>query len=95
MKKTIILSENEITLGDKTIQSRIGLMKESMFSSIISDTYTFGIMLLSFWVNQQYIHSKTVSVILLFCFLFSLSFGTKTKKVTKEEFKKYVEEVLG
>jgi len=29
------------------------------------------------------------------CFLFSLSFGTKTKKVTKEEFKKYVEEVLG
>lgn len=73
----------------------IGLIKESMLASIISDTYTFGIMILSFWINYHYIHSRLVSGILLFCFLLNAAWGTKKKLVTKEEFKKIVDEYLG
>jgi hypothetical protein len=70
-------------------------VKENLISSILSDTYTFGILVFSFWVNQTYIHSRILSFILLLCFLFNLNFSSRKKRVTKEEFKNIMNEYLG
>lgn len=94
MRKVINMIENETKIGNTKVIYKGGIVKESLFSSIISDTYTFGTLLLSFWVNQQFIHSKIVSVILLFSFLLNLFWGTNKKRVSTEEFKKIMEEYL-
>lgn len=96
MKKVINLYENISTVGDKTIIYKGGIVKENLLSSILSDTYTYGVLLFSFWFNQQYINSRIINGILLFSFLFSLFYSTGKRIVSKEEFKeimgKYLEE---
>lgn len=94
MKKIINLYEQETQIGNTKIIYKGGVVKENLISSIISDTYTFGILLFSFWVNQQYIQSKIVSCILLFSFLISLFADSKKRKVSKEDFKKIMDEYL-
>lgn len=94
MRKVINMFENETNIGNTRVIYKGGIVKESLLSSIISDTYSFGSVLLSFWVNQQFIHSKIVSVILLFAFMLSLFWGTNKKRVSTEEFKKIMEEYL-
>lgn len=93
-RKVITMYEETSTFGNKTIIYKGGIVKESLLSSILSDTYTYGILLLSFWVNQAFIHSRIVSTILLFSFIFSLFFSTNKKNVSKEEFKKIMNEHL-
>jgi hypothetical protein len=94
MNKTIInYYEQERQVGNLKVIYKGGIVKENLMSSIITDTYTFGILLLSFWVNSQFIHSKIVSCILLFCFLFTLN-SAKKKRISKEEFKKIMNEYL-
>ena len=85
-KKTINLFESESKIGNTKIIYKGGIVKENLLSSILSDTYTFAILLLSFWVNQQYIHSRIVSVILLLSFLVQCFWGTNKRRVSKDEF---------
>ena len=94
MRKVINMFESETNIGKTRVIYKGGIVKENLLSSIISDTYSFGSVLLSFWVNQQFIHSKIVSIILLFSFLLSLFWGTNKKRVSTEEFKKIMEEYL-
>ena len=95
MKPIINYYEEEHKIGDLKTIYKAGIVKENFISSILSDTYTFGILVLSFWVNQTYIHSRMLSCILLFCFLFNLNFSTRKKRVSKEEFKNIMNEYLG
>ena len=69
---------------------RFGIVKESLISSILKDIFTFGIMLFSFWVNAQFINSKMVSCILLFCFLVAM--WNKSKDTKTETFEEFIEE---
>lgn len=85
-KKTINLFESESKIGNTKIIYKGGIVKENLLSSILSDTYTFGILLLSFWINQQYIHSRIVSVILLLSFLVQCFGGTNKRRISKDEF---------
>jgi hypothetical protein len=85
-KKVIYLYE--------TSKAKMGLVRESLLSSIISDTYSFGIILFSFWINQQYIQSRMVSAILLFAFILSLFYASTRRRITAEEFKKITEKYL-
>ena len=94
MKPTIIITEENINVGKTNIIYRGAIIRESLLSSVLSDAFTFGTLLFSFWVNYNFIHSKLLSCILLLSFLFSLDFGTKKKRVSKEEFKKIMEEIL-
>lgn len=94
MRKTIYVTEENIKVGNTNIIYKGAIIKENLLSSIFSDVFTFGTLLLSFWINYSFIHSKLLSCILLFCFLFSLNYGTKKKIVSKEEFKKIMEEIL-
>lgn len=94
MKKVVQTYENINKCGDKTIIYKAGIVKESLLASIISDTYTFGILIFSFWINQQFIQSRVVSGILLFAFLFSLFFKSNERTVSKEEFKKIMDKYL-
>lgn len=95
MNKTIInYYEQEQQVGNLKVIYKGGIVKESLMSSIISDTYTFGMLLFSFWVNSQFIHSKIVACILLFCFLFNLCSAERRKRISKEEFKKIMNEYL-
>ena len=92
--KVINLFESESKIGNTKVIYKGGIVKENLLSSILSDTYTFGILLLSFWVNQQYIHSRIVSVILLLAFLFQCFRGTNKKRVSKDEFVKIMNEYI-
>lgn len=94
MKPTIIITEENIKIGNTNIIYRGAIIRESLLSSILSDIFTFGTLLFSFWVNYNFIHSKILSCILLLSFLFSLNFSTKKERVSKEEFKRIMEEVL-
>lgn len=92
--KVINLFESESKIGNTRVIYKGGIVKENLLSSILSDTYTFGILLLSFWVNQQYIHSRIVSIILLLSFLLQCFWGTNKKRVSKDEFIKIMNEHL-
>lgn len=91
--KIINFYEQECEVGNKKVIYKGAIIKESLISSILSDTYTFGILLLSFYINQTYVHSKLLAGILLILFLFQLN-SAKKKRVTKEEFKKIMNEYL-
>ena len=92
--KVINLFESESKIGNTKVIYKGGIIKENLLSSILSDTYTLGILLLSFWVNQQYIHSRIVSIILLLSFLLQCFWGTNKKRVSKDEFIKIMNEYL-
>ena len=94
MKTRIVMYEDESKCGNTKVVYKAGIVKESLLASILSDTYTYGILILSFWINQQYIHSKIVSCILLFSFIFTLYFSSKKEVVSKEQFKKVMNEYL-
>jgi hypothetical protein len=92
--KVINLFESESKIGNTRVIYKGGIVKENLLSSILSDTYTFGVLLLSFWINQQYIHSRIVSTILLLAFLLQCFWGTNKKRVSKDEFLKIMNEHL-
>jgi hypothetical protein len=94
MKKIIHLVESQKTLGNTTIIYKGAIIKSSLVQSIISDFFTFGIMVFSFWVNYQFIHSKILSCILLFCFIFQLCCCKNKQVVSKEEFIKIMNKHL-
>jgi hypothetical protein len=94
MKKIIHLVESKKTVGNITTIYKGAIVKEGLVQSIISDFFTFGIMVFSFWVNCQFIHSKILSCILLFCFIFLLCFSENKQVVSKEEFKKIMNKHL-
>ena len=92
--KVINLFESESKIGNTKVIYKGGIIKENLLSSILSDTYTFAILLFSFWINQQYIHSRLVSIILLLSFLVQCFWGTNKKRVSKDEFVKIMNEHL-
>lgn len=94
MTKIINVFESESKIGNTKVIYKGGIIKENLLSSILSDTYTFGILLFSFWINQQYIHSRLVSIILLLSFLAQCFWGTNKKRVSKDEFIKIMNEHL-
>jgi hypothetical protein len=94
MKKVVQTYENIYNYGNKIIIYKAGIVKESLLSSILSDTYTFGILIFSFWVNHQFIQSRIVSSILLFCFILSLIFKSAERTISKEEFKQKMDKYL-
>ena len=94
MTKIINVFESESKIGNTKVIYKGGIIKENLLSSILSDTYTFGILLFSFWINQQYIHSRLVSIILLLSFLVQCFWGTNKKRVSKDEFIKIMNEHL-
>ena len=79
--------------NDKIIY-KAGIIKESMLSSIISDIFTFLMIISSFWINAHFIHSRAMSVLLLFMLIFSFNFGSRKRNLTKEEFKKVMNQYL-
>lgn len=94
MKKIIHLVERKKTVGNTTIIYKGAIIKSSLVQSILSDFFTFGILVFSFWVNCQFIHSKILSCILLFCFIFHLCFCGNKQEVSKEEFIKIMNKHL-
>lgn len=92
MKKVIYLYEKETTILDKHYLYRTAIVKESLLESILSDIFTYFIMLLSFGVNQYFIHSRMVSFVILIMFILYLNSGYK--RVSSEEYKKIVDELL-
>ena len=88
----IYLVENEQTIGNFKIKTRIGLAKEGLWQSVVSDIFTFFMILLSFGVNAYYIHSKLVSILLLFMFIFMST--EKHKVLSKNEFLELVNKEL-
>lgn len=94
MKKIIHLVESKKTVGNTTTIYKGAIIKDGLVESIISDFFTFGIMVFSFWVNYQFIHSKILSCILLFCFIFTLCSCTDRQVVSKEEFIKIMNKHL-
>lgn len=92
MKKVIYLYEKETTILDKHYLYRTAIVKESLLESILSDVFTYFIILLSFGVNQYFIHSRMVSFVILIMFILYLNSGYK--RVSSEEYKKIVDELL-
>ena len=88
--KEIIMYETKKKVLNSELILRFGIVKESLISSILKDIFTFGIMLFSFWVNAQFINSKMVSCILLFCFLVAM--WNKSKDVKTATFDEFIEE---
>ncbi len=88
--KEIVMYETKKKVFNSEILLRFGIIKESLISSILKDIFTFGIMLFSFWVNAQFINSKMVSCILLFCFLVAM--WNKSKDTKTETFEEFIEE---
>ena len=88
--KEIIMYETKKKVLNSELILRFGIVKESLISSILKDIFTFGIMLFSFWVNAQFINSKMVSCILLFCFLVAM--WNKSKDTKTETFEEFIEE---
>lgn len=90
--KRIYLTENEYKLGDKTFKYKGAIVKESLLESVLSDLFTFGCLVLSFALNQFFVHSKILTSILIIMFFFILN-STKKENITKEEFLKEFEEM--
>ena len=88
--KEIIMYETKKKVLDSEVLVRFGVIKESLISSILKDIFTFGVMLFSFWVNAQFINSKMVSCILLFCFLVAM--WNKSKETNTVTFDEFIEE---
>ena len=95
MKKPVlfVLSETKEINGIKYI-CEFGYIKESLIYSIISDLFTFGILILGFYINHFYIGSKLLSLILLTCFLVMANSTKKMKISNKEEFMKRFNEAM-
>lgn len=94
MKKVIYLCEKETTILDKHYLCRTAIVKESLLESILSDAFTYFIMLLSFGINQYFIHSRMVSFVMLIMFIVFLTAQGTHKRVSSEEYKKIVDELL-
>ena len=94
MKKVIYLCEKEITILDNHYLCKIAIVKESLLESILSDVFTYFIMLLSFGINQYFIHSRMVSFVILIMFIVFLTVQGTHKRVSTEEYKKIVDELL-
>ena len=72
------------------------LYKESLWQAIVEDIFTFGVLLISFWVNQKYIESKTLSVIIVIMwllFLFGKAVNKKNTFTDKDKLIKYIKEL--
>ena len=70
--------------------------KESLWQSIVEDIFTFGVLLISFLVNQKYIESKTLSVIIVIMwllFLFGKAVNKKNTFTDKDKLIKYIKEL--
>lgn len=94
MKKVIYLCEKETTILDKHYLCRTAIVKESLLESILSDVFTYFIMLLSFGINQYFIHSRMVLFVILIMFILYLTVEGGYKRVSSEEYKKIVDELL-
>ena len=88
--KEIIMYKTKKKVLNSEVFISFGIVKEGLISSILKDIFTFGIMLFSFWVNAQFINSKMVSCILLFCFLVAM--WDKSKDTKTETFEEFIEE---
>lgn len=94
MKKVIYLCEKETTILNKHYLCRTAIVEESLLESILSDVFTYFIMLLSFGINQFFIHSRMVSFVILIMFFVFLTVKCTHKRVSAEEYKKIVDELL-
>ena len=94
MKKVIYLYEKEYTISDQHYLCRTAIVKESLLESILSDVFTYFIMLLSFGINQFFIHSRMVSFVILIIFILYLTVKCEHKRVSTKEYKKIVDELL-
>jgi hypothetical protein len=68
--------------------------RENLLQSVIADIYTFGIIILAYWINYNFIgNSKFVSWLLLVMFMiFVIGKGLGSGKTftSKEELTKYL-----
>ena len=78
-------------------ETKFILYKESLFQSVIADTYSFGLIVGSVWFNYQFINnSNFLNVILLFIILlwiFSKSNSKRYAFYSKEELQKYIDKL--
>lgn len=74
-------------------------LKESFFQSVMSDIFSFGLLLFGFWFNYAYCGaSKFVNIVILIFFFIGVTsrFNTKTKRFySAKELIKYLEEEKG
>lgn len=81
----------EFQTSDKTV--KMTFYRENLLQSILSDICTFSFILISFGINQYFIHSRMVSFILLIIFLVFMHSKTITRRISIDEFKKIIDEV--
>lgn len=77
----IIYTEKKCELGNYKSKCGMGLIRESIWSSIIKNTYTFFVLISSFWINANFIGSRALSVCLMIVWLL----WTFLKSMPKEE----------
>jgi hypothetical protein len=76
-------------------QVKVIIVNESTKNSIIADSYTFGGLLVSFFVNYNYLGNSTIIILLIsfMMFIFTLNRGlSKVKNMTPGEALIYLRE---
>lgn len=64
--------------------------KESLVQSILSDLFTFGMIIITLTINYNTMQSESINVIMLFSFFIYVCIFASTKKTTKKEILDYV-----
>ena len=76
-------------------QVKVIIVNESTKNSIIADSYTFGGLLVSFFVNYNYLGNSTIITLLISFMMFVFTFNRgslKIKKMTPDEALVYLKE---
>lgn len=81
----------EFQSSDKIV--KMTFYRENLLQSILSDICTFSFILISFGINQYFIHSRMVSFILLIIFIVFMYSKTITRRISIDEFKKIIDEL--
>ena len=93
MKNQVLyLYDKKLELQNATIITKIGMVRESLLSSVLSDIFTFIMLISLFCANAYFIHSRLFSVLILVMFFVTAKRGTK--KVTKDELLKILNEAI-
>ena len=85
-----------MTLGDEKITKKYYVIYESLWHSIFSDLFTFGMITFAFWYNHSFIGSRAFSILLFIAFFVNVTTAFNDKKIELEpkEFIKTIEKEL-
>ncbi len=84
--KKIIYTEINCELDNYKSKKGIGLVHENIWSSFIKDTYSFFILVSSFWINANFIGSRALSVCLMIVWLLWTLKPMPREELTLDEF---------